>query len=609
MYTMPTFGRSCTLRRGTAMLMVLISLAIATIVATAYLASRDNSAMIGQKVVASTHARWSASSGIDLAGAILGSDFNLDELTNGSPLIDGMPVPGNGTLTVDVMDLERGHYANRYSHWLHLTSTVQVDGVPQVAIAVAEVDPIIPTAQFDLADFAIYAENRIDMSGDATITRWEASRLAPLRSRIHLATYSDAVGSVQIRGDAAAIDASLLYAAPHQHALSNTNATSPPITVIRMEQPVPAAAAPPADAFGALPDDAPVAMSVSHQSRTLNGSRRILELQANNATVHVQAGETLLVMEDLVLLDSDLSLQGDARIIVLGDLQMTRSRILSPEGSRFDMHIGGSATLTTAYIGEKIEGAPDASGALPYQNVAGRFLWSIPVDPEEDPAPAPATWFLNHGSVVAAQLYAIDHVVSVGQSSAIYGRVAAHDANFGVGSALYYDPALDRRLGFASQDGPMYESPGHIHPTVRSLPSLHPDALAALAATQNVVVLSGGRRLNTFHAEDTAPTSLFYPSRPRVRMRTLGSGVLPGTMEAFTGVTLSGTLAYSTPATVHALPVVDSYPLVEDPRSVDATPVSIESVSDAVQFWKTQEDDNKGSPSGLIHAVLKRLRR
>ena len=60
-----------TRRRGLAMLLVIISVIIATVLATAYLASRDNSLPIGDNAKSAASARWSALSSIDVAIAVI----------------------------------------------------------------------------------------------------------------------------------------------------------------------------------------------------------------------------------------------------------------------------------------------------------------------------------------------------------------------------------------------------------------------------------------------------------------------------------------------------------------------------------------------------------
>ena len=58
--------RTAANRRGIAMMLVLISLALATILASAYLASRDNSLAIGRNATASAAARWAALSALEI---------------------------------------------------------------------------------------------------------------------------------------------------------------------------------------------------------------------------------------------------------------------------------------------------------------------------------------------------------------------------------------------------------------------------------------------------------------------------------------------------------------------------------------------------------------
>ena len=83
-------------RRGIAMLLVMVSIAVASILASAYLVSRDNSLAISRNSVAATQARWAAMSGLEMAIAILQTKTNWR--TNH---IDGM-LPTCGFATQEV---------------------------------------------------------------------------------------------------------------------------------------------------------------------------------------------------------------------------------------------------------------------------------------------------------------------------------------------------------------------------------------------------------------------------------------------------------------------------------------------------------------------------
>ncbi len=61
------------------MLLVLISMGIATVLTTAYLASRDNSAAIGRNIADSYAARWAAFTGIELTAAIMETETAWQE--------------------------------------------------------------------------------------------------------------------------------------------------------------------------------------------------------------------------------------------------------------------------------------------------------------------------------------------------------------------------------------------------------------------------------------------------------------------------------------------------------------------------------------------------
>src|SRR5262245_42027387 len=92
-------------QRGVAMLLVLISLMMATILSMAYVASRDNSAAIGENIASSAAARWSSESGLDMGLAILETEADWRTMHNNGKLLDDFPLDG-GVFDLDVVDLE-----------------------------------------------------------------------------------------------------------------------------------------------------------------------------------------------------------------------------------------------------------------------------------------------------------------------------------------------------------------------------------------------------------------------------------------------------------------------------------------------------------------------
>ena len=98
-----TAGRSSA-RRGVAMLLVIISLAFATIAAVAYLASRDNSSMIGTNIASGAQSRWAAESALDTVEALLQTETDWRTAHNDGVLFSDLNM-GDAVVTVYLQDI------------------------------------------------------------------------------------------------------------------------------------------------------------------------------------------------------------------------------------------------------------------------------------------------------------------------------------------------------------------------------------------------------------------------------------------------------------------------------------------------------------------------
>ena len=123
-------------RRGLAMLLVLISLAMATIVATSYLSSRDNSAVIGANVHDAAVARWAADSGLELTIAVLETQSDWRTAHTNGVLLNGYPIAG-ATLRVELLDLETLQPPNEDTRAVEITSIGTSNGHRQMTTAEA----------------------------------------------------------------------------------------------------------------------------------------------------------------------------------------------------------------------------------------------------------------------------------------------------------------------------------------------------------------------------------------------------------------------------------------------------------------------------------------
>ena len=150
-------------KRGVAMLLVLISLMMATIMTMAYVASRDNSSAIGENVANSAAARWAADTGLNLGISVLQTQTDWRTLQNNGSLLHDYPL-SSAIINVDLQDVQTGGIPQSNSQYLKVTSRAVVSGVEQTATATAFV-PLQPgnMVDVDLSDFAVFAGNSLDM--------------------------------------------------------------------------------------------------------------------------------------------------------------------------------------------------------------------------------------------------------------------------------------------------------------------------------------------------------------------------------------------------------------------------------------------------------------
>lgn len=195
-------------RRGVAILLVLVSLATATVLAASYLAARDNSASIGMNVAAAAEARWASLSGVDLAVSVLETETDWRTGHVDGVLLDDHPV-GGAMVDVSVADRMTEAPPTEKTRDVVIRATATTGGVTQTATAFAVVmpDPVSQAVAVDLREFATFANERLVVADDAAIGRWATSSGAKLAKPVNLGVLSTTAGSVQTSGTARLADA------------------------------------------------------------------------------------------------------------------------------------------------------------------------------------------------------------------------------------------------------------------------------------------------------------------------------------------------------------------------------------------------------------------
>jgi hypothetical protein len=468
------------LRRGVAMLLVLISLMTASVLTIAYVASRDNSALIGDNVASSAAARWTADSGLEMSMAMLQTQADWRTGHNAGKLVDDYAL-GQSSLDIDLLDLETGVAPTSNTEHGKVTASAQTNGVQQTSTAIAYV-PVTAAADIDLSEFAIFATERIALTHDSVVMRWPRAALTTLGEPVAIGTQATGVGAIEIYSCAAPID-TRVFAGPSASAslVSCSNGMNPPVTKLLDTVPMPdtpSANVPAPTALDALL--LPV-MNVVNGVGTIVSTTRVTNATLGNAVRTLQGAISLISNDDLTMTNSKLLINGNVKIVVFDDLSMQNASIELMPGSRLTMYIADAVNLQDSFIGEQRA-----------NNVRDNTGMAAPMNPERirmfrlSQSGGGANWVLRQNSVVKASIYAPRVQFEIRDQSALYGRVAAQRVDVSEQGAVFYDPGLNRRTGFTEATSALFQPDGRILSAVKTATTLDQSALQVIADSCNI---------------------------------------------------------------------------------------------------------------------------
>ncbi|MDG2054502.1 MAG: hypothetical protein P8J86_07330 [Phycisphaerales bacterium] len=462
-----TLDRCDTTRRGVAMLLVIMSLAIASTLTFSYLVSRDNSAIIGQNVTAAVQARWTADAGIELAAAILETDANWREHHNDGAITTNLPL-GTGHVTIDIRDLESDDIPNESTTHVRLTATATVGNISQSASAIASVtDAGDGSVDVDLSEFVIFSSEEIDLGDHSTLTRWSSSPLASLGRRIKLGTRSSNAMSVQVGHNAAAIDATLFFAQGASGSLLYSQ-QSQPIAKASTKDKIPMPPSPNPGALAPTEDEGATNASITSFWSRQEPPSRMLSLEMKRFSRGKLLSGTYTVADNAHLrAGANLLIKGDVNLIIFGKLRMQLSAIeLAPDAS-LRIFVGRGATVHNSYIGQRrFNNIFNVNGSAQWINPDRIQIFALPDAQLGEP------WRVTGLSVIKASVYAPGALFEMNGFSALYGRIAARRVKLRNHASVFYDHSLDQECGYTTSTSPLFDDFGHIRPDFCSLASI-----------------------------------------------------------------------------------------------------------------------------------------
>ncbi len=484
-------------RRAVAMLLVLISMAMATILTVAYLASRDNSAAIGENVASSSSARWTAVSGLDIGVAVLQTKTNWRTDHIAGKLVDDYTIDGV-TLDIDITDIETGKPPTDKSRYIQLVSTALAAGIEQTATAVADVP--LPeddnVAAVDLSEFAIFATDKIVLQNDAVVTRWPQAPLTALGKPVSLGTQASGASSIELQNNAAAVDA-IVYTPPDASNTLVFNATGPEVGTTKLEDTIPVPTEPDPGVEWPKVTDSYINVYRSGTYVAVNDAVvRTGSITFEHGAVSHWIGDVTVIANHNVSINSDSAIivEGDATLICFEDLDINRGSIQVLDDSTLTIYVLDDLILNNGYIGDgpyDYDTDRDNSGDADWIDPSKIQIYGI------ETAERDSNWDLNHTSVIKASIYAPSvPTFTVRDTSALYGRILAQEITAKNHSAIFYDHSLDSGNGYTNPLSELFDGDGNIKDAFKAITTLSGADVNAAAAAADIGIKVGDIEYN-----------------------------------------------------------------------------------------------------------------
>jgi hypothetical protein len=464
-------------RRGIAMLLVIISLSMATVLAVSYLSSRDNSADIGENINRAAVARAAASAALDLGEAILQTESDWRTAHTGGKLLDDFPV-GEALIDLDLWDLNRNQVPDETTSLVRITTTARVGQIEQVATAIVRLlgPGFGGSVDVDLSEFAIFTEKQISLQDTSTLTRWPDAPLTNLGQRVAIGTRAEAAGNVYVGPFAAAIDATVYHDVTASESLVSV-ANTLVMEEVEILDPIPSpmpAAAPVADPDPSSP--LPAALFEFGTTDVAVGYRAG-SINLNQATVTVIGDGTFVSDTDIVIdNNSILEIDGNVTIVAFGNVRViggSAIELKDPDDS-LRIYVADLLIMQNGYVGDhRTDNTRDVDGTASWMDPERLVIYGS--------GDATNMWQMNGDSVVKASIYAPQVDFRMHDLSALYGRVAANTLEMTGGTSIYYDHTLDGGFGYSNLQSPVYDETDHILQPLQDLTSMDAANLDAAA--------------------------------------------------------------------------------------------------------------------------------
>ena len=424
-------------RRGVALLLVLISMATATTLTLGWLASQDNAAPLSRNISHAAQSRAVASSGLELAVAIMQTNSDWRTMHSGGQLLNDHEM-SPGRVDVRLTDVATNLPPVAGSDTIHIQVTARVEDFTQYIEAIASVVNTGSPDSEDVSGFAVWVGDGLELKGHSSIRRWEEAPMSSLGRRLFIGIDSEAPRSIDISSNALLADATIVHSEGASLALVRNEG----IPGLRLRST--------SSLFA--PKPSPSQLPGYTGDRSSNGSFTPSEADwsshpesislGSGSTIHVPNGANLSMDSLELRSDTTLVIDGETTLHVHGELLIENASIVLNPGASLNLACGGDLTLRNAYIGDAGGEKLDEEGTPSWFD-ASKIQITTAGQPDDDSS----SWMIAGDSLVKGIIEAPEHRLVMRDDSTVAGRIAVDHLRVRHRASVLYDHALDSGQG------------------------------------------------------------------------------------------------------------------------------------------------------------------
>lgn len=424
-------------RRGVALLLVLISMATATTLTLGWLASQDNAAPLSRNITLAAQSRAVASSGLELAVAIMQTESDWRTSHSGGTLLDDHQI-GPGRIDVLLTDVATNLPPVAGSDTIHIQVTARVEDFTQYIEAIASVVSTGSSNNEDVSGFAVWVGDGLELKGHSSIRRWDDAPMSSLGRRLFIGTDSERPRSIDIASNATLADATIV----HSEGASLSLVRNEGIPGLRLR--TASAVFAPVSSPSSLPEftGGDTDSGNFRPSGTDWSSHPESISLGSGGTIQIPEGANLSMDSLEVRSGTTLVVSGETTLSVHGDLMVENASIVLNPDATLNLVCGGELALRNAYIGDAGGESLDEDGTPSWFDASSVQITTAGYIPEDS-----RPWMISGDSLVKGIIEAPEHRLVMRDDSIVAGRVAVDHLRVRHHASVLYDHALDSGQG------------------------------------------------------------------------------------------------------------------------------------------------------------------